>query len=160
MKPIINFAFFSCALAILIISSCTKDPVRQPDITTTLPPQTQPQQPPTSSAFGFFYFPDSVSVNELIYNNISWQMNPVNYDQVLPLDISAMTSPSTVGNTKVYLDGREVFPYWTSWHPQNSVVGILYSIDVFAKTINVSMNEFDGWAIDPGVKVSVVVKFN
>jgi hypothetical protein len=92
-----------------------------------------------------------------MYKNILWQMDTTNYDQVLPLDISAMTSPYTEANTKVYVEGGEVFDYWTNWG--GSGHGMFYAINRTEKTIHIYMDENYGWALDPHIGVSVLVKF-
>ena len=159
MKPVLKIVVFVLLMGEIVLISCNK---YSPDNPSSYPPPRFAgggcSIPAGAQEIGTLNSPDSVSVNELMYNKISWQVNPENYYQVLPLDISAMTSTYTVSSTKVYLEDNEVFRCWTNWSGASGH-GMFYTISAGAKTIHIHMDEFDGWALDPRISVSVKVRF-
>ncbi len=145
MKQILKITAYIFLTGIVFFAACNKE-IPVASVVTPLPPP-----PPIGSGcptgwgveYGTLYSPDSVSVNELFYNNILWQMSPVNFDQILPLNISGIPTTYTACNIKVYLDGREVFTVWHNWTGA-SAHGMRYAINTGTKTIYIHMEEFDG----------------
>ncbi len=158
MKPILKLAVFILLTGAVFFVACKKE-IPVASVNVQLPPLIGSGCPAGSGVeYGTLYSPDSVSVNELFYNNIPWQRSPVNFDQILPLNISGITTTYTACNIKVYVDGGEVFTVWANWTGASNH-GMRYAINTGTNAIYIHMEEFDGWALDPRKNVSVVVRF-